>query len=189
MCLHVSDLCVWLSVHLGVRINVASLGKLFPNIANLSFPPSLCVFFFFSLYCFSYFQILIHVALLPLVPGMVGHGPPFPGQPNIPSVSGSKLNQPSIATVTTASQPMMQQQQVPPNQQQPVPPPGQAVPSQQQAPPQQQPLTNQPTAASAQPNMVNPDHPYETYSVVPSFFFDKSDKKLCSHCFRERLGT
>lgn len=87
-------------------------------------------------------------------PGMVGQGPPFPGQPNIPSVSGVKLNQPSIATVTTASQPMMPQQQVPPNQQQPVPPPGQPVPSQQQAPPQQQPLANQPTAASAQPNMA-----------------------------------
>ncbi|XP_074553683.1 mediator of RNA polymerase II transcription subunit 25 isoform X2 [Halichoeres trimaculatus] len=87
-------------------------------------------------------------------PVMVGQGPPFPGQPNMPSVSGVKLNQPSIATVTTASQPMMPQQQVPPNQQQPVPPQGQQVPSQQQAPPQQQPLANQPTAASAQPNMA-----------------------------------
>ncbi|CAJ1076358.1 mediator of RNA polymerase II transcription subunit 25 isoform X4 [Xyrichtys novacula] len=88
-------------------------------------------------------------------PGMVSQGPPFTGQPNIPSVAGVKHNQPSISTVTTASQPLMQQQQVPPNQQQPVPPPGQPVPNQQQqGQPQQQSLTNQPTAASAQPNMA-----------------------------------
>ncbi|XP_034567940.1 mediator of RNA polymerase II transcription subunit 25 isoform X4 [Notolabrus celidotus] len=94
-------------------------------------------------------------------PGMVGQGPQFPGQPNIPSVASVKLNQPSISTVTTATPPMMQQQQVPPNQQQPVPPPGQPVPNQQQAPPQQQQvLANQAAAAaaaaaaSAQPNMA-----------------------------------
>uniref|UniRef100_A0A8D3A6Z1 Mediator of RNA polymerase II transcription subunit 25 n=1 Tax=Scophthalmus maximus TaxID=52904 RepID=A0A8D3A6Z1_SCOMX len=86
------------------------------------------------------------------------HCPPFPGQPNIPSVAGVKLSQPSISTVTTASQPMMPQQQVAPNQQQqqPVPPPGQPAPNQQpQQPPQQQqqPTANQPTAPSVQPNM------------------------------------
>lgn len=91
-------------------------------------------------------------------PGMINQGPPFPGQPNIPSVAGVKLSQPSISTVTTASQPMMPQQQVAPNQQQqqPVPPPGQPAPNQQpQQPPQQQqqPTANQPTAPSVQPNM------------------------------------
>ncbi|KAF0032991.1 hypothetical protein F2P81_015281 [Scophthalmus maximus] len=94
-----------------------------------------------------------------MVPGMINQGPPFPGQPNIPSVAGVKLSQPSISTVTTASQPMMPQQQVAPNQQQqqqPVPPPGQPAPNQQpQQPPQQQqqPTANQPTAPSVQPNM------------------------------------
>lgn len=77
-------------------------------------------------------------------------GPPFAGQPAIPSGPVVKLNQPSISTVTTAT-PMMPQQQVAPNQQ-PVPPPGQPVPNQQpQAPPQQQPTPNQPTAPSVQP--------------------------------------
>lgn len=86
-------------------------------------------------------------------PGMVGQGPQFTGQPAIPSGPVVKLNQPSISTVTTATQPMMPQQQVAPNQQ-PVPPPGQPVPNQQpQAPPQQQPTPNQPTAPSVQPNM------------------------------------
>ncbi|KAM6914590.1 mediator of RNA polymerase II transcription subunit 25 isoform 5-T5 [Lycodopsis pacificus] len=85
-------------------------------------------------------------------PGMVNQGPPFTSQPTIPSVAGVKLNQPSIATVTTSTQPMMSQQQVPPNQ--PVPPPVQPVPNQQpQIPPQQQPTVNQPTVPSAQPNM------------------------------------
>ncbi|XP_063760901.1 mediator of RNA polymerase II transcription subunit 25 isoform X6 [Eleginops maclovinus] len=84
-------------------------------------------------------------------PGMVNQGPPFTNQPTIPSVAGVKLNAPSIATVTTSTQPMMPQQ-VPPNQQQqPVPPPGQ--PQLPQAPPQQQPPVNQPTVPSAQPNM------------------------------------
>ncbi|KAM6967126.1 mediator of RNA polymerase II transcription subunit 25 isoform 3-T3 [Tautogolabrus adspersus] len=89
-------------------------------------------------------------------PGMVSQGPPFTGQPTIPSVPGVKLNQLSISTVTTGTQPLMPQQQVPPNQQQPVPPPGQPVPNQQQQqmPSQQQPLANQPTAPSAQPNMA-----------------------------------
>ncbi|XP_026181494.1 mediator of RNA polymerase II transcription subunit 25 isoform X2 [Mastacembelus armatus] len=87
-------------------------------------------------------------------PGMVNQGPPFTPQPTIPSVPGVKVNQPSISTVTTATQPMMPQQPVPPNQQQPVPPPGQPAPNQQpQQPPQQQPTTNQPTPPSAQPNM------------------------------------
>lgn len=86
-------------------------------------------------------------------PGIVNQGPPFAGQPNISSVSGSKHNQPSISTVTTANPPMMPQQQGPPNQQQ-VPPAGQPVPNQQQGQPQQQPLANQPTAASAQPSMA-----------------------------------
>ncbi|KAK1877512.1 Mediator of RNA polymerase II transcription subunit 25 [Dissostichus eleginoides] len=84
-------------------------------------------------------------------PGMVNQGPPFAQQPTLPSVAGVKLNVPSIATVTTSTQPMMPQQQVPPNQQQPVPPPGQ--PQQPQAPPQQQPPVNQPIVPSAQPNM------------------------------------
>ncbi|XP_076609113.1 mediator of RNA polymerase II transcription subunit 25 isoform X4 [Chaetodon auriga] len=87
-------------------------------------------------------------------PGLHSQGPQFTTQPAIASVSAGKLNQPSMATVTTSSQPMMSQQQVAPNQQQPVPPPGQPAPNQQpQAPPQQQPTPNQPTAPSAQPNM------------------------------------
>lgn len=83
-------------------------------------------------------------------PGMVSQGSPFASQPTIPSVS-QKLNQPSISTVTTATQPMIPQQQVAPNQQ-PVPPQGQPVPNQ-QAPPQQQPTPNQPTVPPAQPNV------------------------------------
>ncbi|XP_068192631.1 mediator of RNA polymerase II transcription subunit 25 isoform X2 [Antennarius striatus] len=86
--------------------------------------------------------------------GLVSQGPPFAGQPTIPSVPGVKLNQPNISTVTTATQPLLQQQQVPPSQQQPVPPPGQPVPNQQpQVPSQPQPTANQPTGASAQPSM------------------------------------
>ncbi|KAK2893486.1 hypothetical protein Q8A73_015970 [Channa argus] len=87
-------------------------------------------------------------------PGIVNQVPPFNSQPNIPSVSGVKHSQPSISTVTTATQPLIQQQQIAPNQQQPVPPPGQPAPSQQpQQPPQQQPTPNQSTTPSAQPNM------------------------------------
>ncbi|XP_026213878.1 mediator of RNA polymerase II transcription subunit 25 isoform X2 [Anabas testudineus] len=86
--------------------------------------------------------------------GMVSQGPPFTSPPPIPSVPGVKHNQPSISTVTTATQPLMSQQQVAPNQQQPVPPPGQPAPNQQpQQPPQQQPTPNQPTPPSVQPNM------------------------------------
>ncbi|KAA8585464.1 hypothetical protein FQN60_004158 [Etheostoma spectabile] len=84
-------------------------------------------------------------------PGMVNPGPPFPSQPTIPSVPGVKLPQPNIATVTTASRPLITQ--VAPNQQQQIQPPGQPVTNQPpQAPPQQSPGVNQPTAAS-QPNM------------------------------------
>ncbi|XP_029996408.1 mediator of RNA polymerase II transcription subunit 25 isoform X3 [Sphaeramia orbicularis] len=87
-------------------------------------------------------------------PGMVNQGPPFTNQPNMPSVPGVKLTQPSISTVTTGPPSMMPQQQVAPNQQQPVPPPGQPAPNQQpQAVPQQQATANQPTTASSQPNM------------------------------------
>uniref|UniRef100_A0A3B4Y2E0 Mediator of RNA polymerase II transcription subunit 25 von Willebrand factor type A domain-containing protein n=1 Tax=Seriola lalandi dorsalis TaxID=1841481 RepID=A0A3B4Y2E0_SERLL len=102
---------------------------------------------------------------------MVNQGPPFTSQPQIPSVPGVKLSQPSISTVTTATQPMMSQQQVPPNQQQPVPPPGQPTPNQQpQQPPQQQPTANQPTAPSAQPNMVRCDNnQYETNETILLF--------------------
>lgn len=87
--------------------------------------------------------------------GLVTQGPPFAGQPTLPSVPGVKHSQSSISTVNTATQPMMPQQQVAPNQQQPVPPPGPPVPNQQpQAPPQQQSTANQPTAPSAQPNLA-----------------------------------
>ncbi|XP_059204022.1 mediator of RNA polymerase II transcription subunit 25 isoform X5 [Centropristis striata] len=103
-------------------------------------------------------------------PGMVNQGTPFTSQPTLPSVAGVKHNPPSIATVTTATQPMMTQQQVAPNQQQPVPPTGQPVPSQQpQTQPQQQPTVNQPTA-SAQSNMagaqVNPNPIGQQQSVA-----------------------
>ena len=105
--------------------------------------------------------------LLPPVPGMVSQGAPFTGQPTIPSVAGVKLNQPSISTVTTATQPMMPQQQVTPNQQQPVPPPGQAVPNQQpQAQPQQQPTPNQSAVSSAQANMVSFDNQNKTSNTL-----------------------
>ncbi|XP_071373841.1 mediator of RNA polymerase II transcription subunit 25 isoform X1 [Centroberyx affinis] len=89
-------------------------------------------------------------------PAMVNPGPPFSGQPTLPSVAGVKLapsGQPSLSTVTTTTPPMMSQQQVPPNQQQQqVPPPGQPAPNQQQqAPPQQQQTANQQAVSSAQP--------------------------------------
>ncbi|XP_037648408.1 mediator of RNA polymerase II transcription subunit 25 isoform X1 [Sebastes umbrosus] len=84
-------------------------------------------------------------------PGMVNQGPSFPSQPTIPSVAGVKLNPPSLITVTTSTQPLMQQQQVAPNQ--PVPPPVQQPNQQAQAPPQQQPPVNQPIGPSAQPIM------------------------------------
>lgn len=80
-------------------------------------------------------------------PGMVNQGPSFPSQP----VAGVKLNPPSLITVTTSTQPLMQQQQVAPNQ--PVPPPVQQPNQQAQAPPQQQPPVNQPIGPSAQPIM------------------------------------
>ncbi|XP_022595249.1 mediator of RNA polymerase II transcription subunit 25 isoform X1 [Seriola dumerili] len=100
-------------------------------------------------------------------PGMVNQGPPFTSQPQIPSVPGVKLSQPSISTVTTATQPMMSQQQVPPNQQQPVPPPGQPTPNQQpQQQPQQQPTANQPTAPSAQPNMPGVSGPQSNANPI-----------------------
>ncbi|XP_019950346.1 mediator of RNA polymerase II transcription subunit 25 isoform X1 [Paralichthys olivaceus] len=100
-------------------------------------------------------------------PGMVNQGPPFTSQPNIPSVPVVKLSQPSISTVTTASQPMMPQQQIPPNQQQPVPPPGQPVPNQQpQQPPQQQPSANQPTAPSVQSNMPGVSGPQSNANAI-----------------------
>ncbi|KAL2101352.1 hypothetical protein ACEWY4_003113 [Coilia grayii] len=91
--------------------------------------------------------------------GMMNTGPPFGNQPTLPSVGGVKLStssQPSLATVTTVSTPLLPQQQAPPPQQQQppqVPPPGQ--PNQQaQPPPQQQPGANQQTPPSSQPGMV-----------------------------------
>ncbi|KAM8825372.1 mediator of RNA polymerase II transcription subunit 25 isoform 4-T4 [Synchiropus picturatus] len=88
-------------------------------------------------------------------PGMLVQGPQFSNQPNMSSLPGVKIGQPSISTVTTASQPLMSQQQVAPNQPQPGPPTGQALPSQpqQQQQQQQQQQVNQPTAQAAQPNM------------------------------------
>ncbi|XP_054615385.1 mediator of RNA polymerase II transcription subunit 25 isoform X2 [Dunckerocampus dactyliophorus] len=86
--------------------------------------------------------------------GMVNQGPPFASQQSIPSLSGVKLSQPNISTVTTANQPLMAQQQVAPNQQQAVPTPGQSAPNQQPPPPpQQQPAPNQTTPQSGQANM------------------------------------
>ncbi|XP_077940117.1 mediator of RNA polymerase II transcription subunit 25 isoform X4 [Gasterosteus aculeatus] len=91
-------------------------------------------------------------------PGMINQGPPFDHLPTIPSVAGVKLNQISIATVTTSSQPMMSQQQVPPNQ--PVPPPVQPISNQQpQIAPQQPPTVNQPTLPPAQLNMAGVSGP------------------------------
>ncbi|XP_061702724.1 mediator of RNA polymerase II transcription subunit 25 isoform X1 [Syngnathoides biaculeatus] len=86
----------------------------------------------------------------------------FAGQPSMPSLSGVKLNQPNISTVTTASQSMLPQQPGPPNPQQAVPPSGQLPPNQQPQPPtqQQQALPSQPAPPTAQPNMapqVNPN--------------------------------
>uniref|UniRef100_A0A8C4EL17 Mediator of RNA polymerase II transcription subunit 25 n=1 Tax=Dicentrarchus labrax TaxID=13489 RepID=A0A8C4EL17_DICLA len=87
------------------------------------------------------------------VPGIVNQGPPFTSQPAIPSVPGVK---PSIATVTTATPPIVQQQQVALNQQQPVPPPGQSVPNlPPQAPPQAQTTSNPPPVPSAQTMVSN----------------------------------
>ncbi|XP_040919260.1 mediator of RNA polymerase II transcription subunit 25 isoform X2 [Toxotes jaculatrix] len=100
-------------------------------------------------------------------PGMVNQGPQFTSQPNMPSVPGVKLNQPSISTVTTATQPLMPQQQVAPNQQQPVPPPGQPAPNQQpQQPPQQPPTANQPTAPSAPSNMPGVSGPQNNANPI-----------------------
>ncbi|XP_062336456.1 mediator of RNA polymerase II transcription subunit 25 isoform X1 [Osmerus eperlanus] len=90
-------------------------------------------------------------------PGMGNPGPPFSGQPGLPSVAGVKLApsiQPSLATVTTVSTPMMPQQQPPPSQLQQGPPPGPPAPNQQQVPPpQQQPSVNQQPPPSSQPGM------------------------------------
>ncbi|XP_046872503.1 mediator of RNA polymerase II transcription subunit 25 isoform X2 [Hypomesus transpacificus] len=90
-------------------------------------------------------------------PGMGNPGPPFSGQPSLPSVAGVKLapsNPPSLATVTTVSTPMMPQQQPPPSQLQQGPPPGPPAPNQQQVPPpQQQPSVNQQPPPSSQPGM------------------------------------
>uniref|UniRef100_A0A7N5ZSE4 Mediator of RNA polymerase II transcription subunit 25 n=1 Tax=Anabas testudineus TaxID=64144 RepID=A0A7N5ZSE4_ANATE len=117
----------------------------------------------FSALCFS----------LDKIAGMVSQGPPFTSPPPIPSVPGVKHNQPSISTVTTATQPLMSQQQVAPNQQQPVPPPGQPAPNQQpQQPPQQQPTPNQPTPPSVQPNMVIYDKHNKT---------SQKQNLMCSH--------
>ncbi|XP_037112225.1 mediator of RNA polymerase II transcription subunit 25 isoform X2 [Syngnathus acus] len=85
---------------------------------------------------------------------MVNAGPPFAGQPSIPSLSGVKLNQPNISTVTTAAQSMMPQPPGAPNQQQAVVPPGQPPPNQPPQPPtQQQQAPNQPAPPAGQPNM------------------------------------
>ncbi|XP_013874225.1 mediator of RNA polymerase II transcription subunit 25 [Austrofundulus limnaeus] len=85
-------------------------------------------------------------------PGMVTPGQPFSSQPGIPPVQ-MKPPQPSISTVTTATQPPMMQQPVPPNPQQPVPPPGQPASNQPTQPQPPQPAPNQPTAPSAPSNM------------------------------------
>uniref|UniRef100_A0A8C6KUL5 Mediator of RNA polymerase II transcription subunit 25 n=3 Tax=Nothobranchius TaxID=28779 RepID=A0A8C6KUL5_NOTFU len=82
-------------------------------------------------------------------PGMVPQGPPFSSQP---PGSVMKTGQPSISTVTTATQPMVPQP-VPPNPQPPVPSPGQPVPNQ-PTQTQPQPTVNQPTAPSAPPIMA-----------------------------------
>ncbi|KAM9783817.1 mediator of RNA polymerase II transcription subunit 25 isoform X2 [Syngnathus typhle] len=85
---------------------------------------------------------------------MVNAGPPFAGQPSIPSLSGVKLNQPNISTVTTAAQSMMPQPPGAPNQQQAAVPPGQPPPNQPPQPPtQQQQAPNQPAPPAGQPNM------------------------------------
>ncbi|KAM6957383.1 mediator of RNA polymerase II transcription subunit 25 [Aplochiton taeniatus] len=83
-------------------------------------------------------------------PGLqVNPGPPFSGQPTLPSVAGVKLaqsSQPSLSTVTTTTPPMMPQQQMGGANQQQGPPPGQPVPNQQAAlQQQQQPPANQQT--------------------------------------------
>lgn len=120
-------------------------------------------------------NLFLMFSLLPPVPGLVSQGAPFTGQPTIPSVAGVKLSQPSISTVTTATQPMMPQQQVTPNQQQPVPPPGQPVPNQQpQAQPQQQPTPNQSAVSSAQPNMVSYYNQNKTSNTVYRWVFNFS---------------
>ncbi|XP_049601308.1 mediator of RNA polymerase II transcription subunit 25 isoform X1 [Syngnathus scovelli] len=84
---------------------------------------------------------------------MVNAGPPFAGQPSIPSLSGVKLNQPNISTVTTAAQSMMPQPPGAPNQQQAAVPPGQPPPNQPPQPTQQQQAPNQPVPPAGQPNM------------------------------------
>uniref|UniRef100_A0A667XBL8 Mediator of RNA polymerase II transcription subunit 25 n=1 Tax=Myripristis murdjan TaxID=586833 RepID=A0A667XBL8_9TELE len=112
---------------------------------------------------------------------MVNQGPPFSGQPSLPSVAGVKLapsGQPSLSTVTTTTPPMMSQQQVPPNQQQQqVPPPGQPAPNQQQqAPPQQQATANQQAASSAQPGMVSDDKRRHVWNKPKASSMDSATK-------------
>uniref|UniRef100_A0A3Q1FD34 Mediator of RNA polymerase II transcription subunit 25 n=1 Tax=Acanthochromis polyacanthus TaxID=80966 RepID=A0A3Q1FD34_9TELE len=109
-------------------------------------------------------------------PAMVSQGPPFTGQPTMPSVPGVK---PSISTVTTG--PQLMSQQVAPNQQQPVPPSGQPAPNQQpQAPPQQQPTANQPTPPSAQPNMVSQANRDKAMICIQQFLLLFSKPKASS---------
>jgi len=85
--------------------------------------------------------------------GMMNTGPPFGNQPSVAGVKLSTSSQPSLATVTTVSTPLLPQQQaLPPQQQQQqqpqVPPPG--PPNQQpQMPPQQPPGANQQTPPQA----------------------------------------
>ncbi|KAJ8402511.1 hypothetical protein AAFF_G00365940 [Aldrovandia affinis] len=93
-------------------------------------------------------------------PGLVNPGPSFNSQsPSLPSAA-VKLppNQPSLATVTTVSNPHISQQQAPISQQPPaqqqVQPPGQPTANQQPPPPpQQQQPSNQQTPPSSQPGM------------------------------------
>ncbi|XP_077591507.1 mediator of RNA polymerase II transcription subunit 25 isoform X1 [Stigmatopora nigra] len=88
---------------------------------------------------------------------LVNTGPAFAGQPGMPSLSGVKINQPNISTVTTGPGPMIPQQPGIPNPQQQagLPPPGQPPPNQQPQPtPQQQPPPNQAGPPTVQPNMA-----------------------------------
>ncbi|XP_060758239.1 mediator of RNA polymerase II transcription subunit 25 isoform X2 [Neoarius graeffei] len=91
-------------------------------------------------------------------PGMMNSGPPFSTQPALPSVKLPPASQPSLATVTTVSTPMLPQQTAPPPvPQQPQPqvlPPGQPTANQQ--PPQAlqpQPPANPQAPPSSQPGM------------------------------------
>lgn len=105
-----------------------------------------------------FFTGLYTLYLFHSVTGMVNPGPPFSGQPTIPSVPGMKHSQPSISTVTTATQPIMPQQVTQNHQQQVT---TLSATQQQQTAPQQPPTSNQPTAPSVQTTMVshNQDKP------------------------------